>query len=76
MVVDWSKSKVVLVLVRCESCKEDAIMVMTCASYPVVSDQDVKISTAIPVDQTFKYVKKKLVMEQMRIPNHTSHKGL
>jgi len=55
LVVDWSKSKVVLVLVRCESCKEDAVMVMTCASFPVVSDQDVKISTAIPVDQTFKF---------------------
>lgn len=53
LVVDWVKSKRLLVLVRCG--KEQALFILTSQAYPVTRQQDLVIDTAIPIDGGFKF---------------------
>jgi len=53
LVVDWVKSKRLLVLVRCV--KDQALFILTSQAYPVTKQQDLVIDTAIPIDSGFKF---------------------
>ena len=52
LVVDWVKSKRLLVLVRCV--KDQALFILTSQAYPVTNQQDLAIDTAIPIDGGFR----------------------
>ena len=52
LVVDWVKSKRLLVLVKCV--KDQALFILTSQAYPVTKQQDLAIDTAIPIDNGFK----------------------
>ena len=52
--VDWVKSKRLLVLVKCV--KDQALFILTSQAYPVTKQQDLVIDTAIPIDSGFKLV--------------------
>jgi len=53
LVVDWVKSKRLLVLVKCV--KDQALFILTSQAYPVTKQQDLAIDTAIPIDNGFKF---------------------
>jgi len=53
LVVDWVKSKRLLVLVKCV--KDQALFILTSQAYPVTKQQDLVIDTAIPIDSGFKF---------------------
>jgi len=53
LVVDWVKSKRLLVLVRC--LREEALFVLTCRAFPILRLADLTLETALPIDTSFKF---------------------
>ena len=53
---DHRKTRVLVILVRSAVTKEEALLVSTTASYPVTRPQDLEIKTALPIDNSFRYV--------------------
>ena len=51
---DWTRTKVVLVLVRSDLTREEAVLVICRSSIPVTRVQDLSISTAVPIDTSFR----------------------
>ena len=56
LVADHRKTRVLVILVRSAVTKEEALLVSTTASYPVTRPQDLEIKTALPIDNSFRYV--------------------
>ena len=53
LVIDWVKSRRLLVLVR--QGREQSLFVLTCQQYPVTSVGELTIDTVLPLDNSFKF---------------------
>ena len=53
LVIDWVKSRRLLVLVRLG--REQSLFVVTCQQYPVSSLGELSVDLAIPIDSQFKF---------------------
>jgi len=53
LLVDWVKSKRLLVLVRCG--REEALFVLNCRAFPVLRLQDLALDTVVPLDHGFRF---------------------
>ena len=54
LVTDFRKTRVLLILLRSNLTKEEAVLITTASSYPVTRVQDLEIKTALPIDSNFR----------------------
>ena len=54
LVADFRKTRVLLILLRSNVTKEEAVLITTTSSYPVTRVQDLEVKTALPIDNNFR----------------------
>ena len=54
LVADFRKTRVLLILLRSNLTKEEAVLITTTSSYPVTRVQDLEVKTALPIDNNFR----------------------
>lgn len=54
LVADFRKTRVLLILLRSNVTKEEAVLITTTSSYPVTRVQDLEVKTALPIDDNFR----------------------